>query len=68
MIVRAFAAVLFVAAGLLAPGASAQKGPVAFKEIPVQELPKEARDVLALIHKGGPFPYAKDGVVFGNFE
>lgn len=32
------------------------------------QLPPEARGTLALIDKGGPFPYAKDGVVFGNFE
>jgi ribonuclease T1 len=32
------------------------------------ELPKEARATLALIKKGGPFPYQRDGVVFGNFE
>ncbi|WP_327427225.1 ribonuclease domain-containing protein [Streptomyces sp. NBC_01236] len=31
-------------------------------------LPAEARATLALIDQGGPFPYAKDGVVFGNFE
>ncbi|MFK0019547.1 ribonuclease domain-containing protein [Streptomyces sp. NPDC090798] len=31
-------------------------------------LPAEARTTLALIDKGGPFPYARDGVVFGNFE
>ncbi|MEU8033505.1 ribonuclease domain-containing protein [Streptomyces sp. NPDC049099] len=31
-------------------------------------LPAEARRTLALIDKGGPFPYARDGVVFGNFE
>jgi len=31
-------------------------------------LPAEARQTLALIDRGGPFPYAKDGVVFGNFE
>ncbi|MER6065922.1 ribonuclease domain-containing protein [Streptomyces sp. NPDC001792] len=31
-------------------------------------LPAEARRTLDLIDKGGPFPYAKDGVVFGNFE
>ncbi|MFF0853366.1 ribonuclease domain-containing protein [Streptomyces sp. NPDC003388] len=36
----------------------------------VQEsrLPAEARRTLALIDRGGPFPYARDGVVFGNFE
>ncbi|MFL1904451.1 ribonuclease domain-containing protein [Streptomyces tauricus] len=32
------------------------------------ELPAEARRTLALIATGGPFPYAKDGSVFGNFE
>ncbi|MFD5080264.1 ribonuclease domain-containing protein [Streptomyces sp. NPDC058371] len=31
-------------------------------------LPAEARATLALIDRGGPFPYAKDGAVFGNFE
>ncbi|MEU6669938.1 ribonuclease domain-containing protein [Streptomyces sp. NPDC046727] len=31
-------------------------------------LPAEARRTLALIDRGGPFPYARDGVVFGNFE
>ncbi|MGE5649829.1 ribonuclease domain-containing protein [Noviherbaspirillum sp. UKPF54] len=36
--------------------------------IDAQELPKEARQTLALIKQGGPFPYAKDGVVFGNYE
>jgi ribonuclease T1 len=32
------------------------------------DLPREARTTLALIKKGGPFPYRRDGVVFGNFE
>ncbi|MER6072441.1 ribonuclease domain-containing protein [Streptomyces sp. NPDC001817] len=32
------------------------------------ELPAEARRTLALIDRGGPFPYARDGAVFGNFE
>jgi ribonuclease T1 len=36
--------------------------------IPASRLPAEARKTLALIDQGGPFPYAKDGVVFGNFE
>ncbi|GGO51002.1 hypothetical protein GCM10012286_52670 [Streptomyces lasiicapitis] len=31
-------------------------------------LPAEARRTLRLIDKGGPFPYGKDGSVFGNFE
>ncbi|MFD7407527.1 ribonuclease domain-containing protein [Streptomyces sp. NPDC059866] len=32
------------------------------------ELPAEARETLRLIDQGGPFPYARDGAVFGNFE
>ncbi len=36
--------------------------------IRVGDLPAEARQTLALIRKGGPFPYRKDGTVFGNFE
>lgn len=31
-------------------------------------LPPEARQTLALIKAGGPFPYERDGIVFGNFE
>ncbi|MCI3277378.1 ribonuclease domain-containing protein [Streptomyces cylindrosporus] len=34
----------------------------------VSQLPSEARQTLALIDKGGPYPYARDGAVFGNFE
>ena len=32
------------------------------------ELPREARDTLDLIRAGGPFPYERDGVRFGNRE
>lgn len=32
------------------------------------ELPPEAREILVLIKRGGPFPYSRDGVVFGNYE
>lgn len=37
-------------------------------EISVHDLPTQARQTLALIKKGGPFPYEKDGTVFRNFE
>jgi ribonuclease T1 len=36
--------------------------------VAVDDLPKEARQTLALIDKGGPYPYSRDGVTFGNFE
>lgn len=31
-----------------------------------RNLPPEARTTLALIDKGGPFPYARDGIVYEN--
>ncbi|MEU0581873.1 ribonuclease domain-containing protein [Streptomyces griseoincarnatus] len=34
----------------------------------VSELPAEARRTLRLIDEGGPFPYERDGSVFGDFE
>jgi ribonuclease T1 len=40
-------------------------GPATVRE---SKLPAEARQTLELIDRGGPFPYAKDGSVFGNFE
>jgi ribonuclease T1 len=40
----------------------------AIAEIHVVELPPEARQTLQLIKRGGPFPYARDGIPFGNRE
>jgi ribonuclease T1 len=52
--------------------AAAQKAPAPRTEvtatIAVAELPPEARVTIALIRKGGPYPYAKDGAIFGNRE
>jgi guanyl-specific ribonuclease Sa len=31
-------------------------------------LPPEVHETLALIAAGGPFPFDRDGVVFGNYE
>ncbi|MEU1082863.1 ribonuclease domain-containing protein [Streptomyces sp. NPDC005908] len=36
--------------------------------VQASDLPAEARRTLELIDEGGPFPYERDGVVFGNFE
>ncbi|MEV0322329.1 ribonuclease domain-containing protein [Streptomyces sp. NPDC050658] len=36
--------------------------------VQADRLPAEGRRTLRLIDDGGPFPYAKDGAVFGNFE
>ncbi|GAB1232325.1 ribonuclease [Ferrigenium sp. UT4] len=41
---------------------------VALSAIALAELPREARATLQRIKQGGPFPYPRDGVVFGNYE
>lgn len=40
----------------------------ALAEISLSELPVQAQETHRLVLAGGPFPYAKDGVVFGNRE
>ena len=47
----------------LAPDHAAAVGAVS-----AADLPHEARQTLVLIKEGGPFPYARDGITFGNFE
>ena len=42
--------------------------PSALPTINASQLPREAQQTLALIAKGGPYPYDRDGVNFGNFE
>lgn len=34
----------------------------------LSELPRQGRETYELIRQGGPFPYEKDGTVFGNRE
>ena len=65
--------VLLGLAMLAAPPASlaqraAAPSAATIAEVDVAALPPEARDTIALIRKGGPYPYAKDGAVFGNRE
>jgi len=49
-------------------GESGGKNARGVAEITVAQLPPEGRATLALIKQGGPFPYPRDGIVFGNFE
>jgi ribonuclease T1 len=68
---RRAAAALALGLAALATGAVAQRGPAPEHpagEIRAAALPPEAVATLALIRKGGPYPYAKDGSVFGNRE
>src|SRR5690606_31112651 len=34
----------------------------------ITELPRQGQETYELIRRGGPFPYQKDGTVFGNRE
>ena len=71
MSLRALLAAMALAlAGVAAPVA-AQKAPAPkaeIVEVAIAELPPETRTTMALIRKGGPFPYARDGAIFANRE
>lgn len=59
--------VVALVGAVLAGGVVYAKGPVP-GEVPLTALPAEAQATYQLIGEGGPFPYAKDGSVFGNRE
>jgi ribonuclease T1 len=66
-------AALAFAQGAAARGSSWEQSGDNAADVPVGtvnvgELPREAVATLGLIGEGGPYPYEKDGVVFGNFE
>jgi ribonuclease T1 len=54
---------------LLLPATAREVSPSdGLSTVELKALPKQARDTHALILSGGPFPYSKDGTVFGNRE
>lgn len=50
------------------PASSGTDPATGLQWVHLDELPVEAADTLELIDEGGPYPYDRDGVVFGNFE
>jgi ribonuclease T1 len=52
----------------LGGGGSSSTSPASSASVAASSLPAEARQTLALIERGGPFPYDRDGVVFENRE
>lgn len=64
----ALVAAVLGAALLASPAVQARATPETLPEVASASLPPEARDTLVLIRKGGPFPYDRDGVRFGNRE
>lgn len=68
---RALAGFLLLACFAFMAPAAAQRGPAnddRVETIRLAELPREAVRTLELMRRNGPFPYAKDGAVFGNRE
>ena len=75
--IRGFAPSLLLAA-LLGLGVAGSGAASARESVPRQattlpaiawaDLPKQGQVVYAQIHQGGPFAFAKDGSVFGNYE
>jgi ribonuclease T1 len=59
--------VVFLTAILLTYNASAFDAGGS-RTIRLSELPPEAQQTILLIRQGGPYPYDKDGSVFGNYE
>ena len=57
-----------MSAGAGVSSAWARTGADADAPVALASLPPEAQTTYRLIHAGGPFPFQKDGVVFGNRE
>ena len=69
-VVGSLMAVCVVSVCLLTSTTWARDGGVeaSISVVELKQLPPEARHTHSLIHSGGPFPYRKDGTVFGNRE
>jgi ribonuclease T1 len=59
---------LLLGAAVLGGAARARNVPADIATVPLAQLPEQARQTEQLIRSGGPFPYSKDGTVFGNRE
>ena len=64
----ALAAALASALALASSFAQAKETSAASQTVMLAQLPSQAQATYNLIRAGGPFPYPKDGVVFGNRE
>ena len=61
-------AALAITASPLAQARESGDGAAVAVTVHVAELPSQARETYERIRDGGPFPYGKDGTVFGNRE
>ena len=69
---RAWSALMLAATtslvALTSPVALAKNPAGLGADVSLSSLPVQARQTDQLIHSGGPFPFSRDGVVFGNYE
>lgn len=61
-------AVLVLTSGLVITGSSQARTTQTAGLVALAALPQQAQTTHQLILKGGPFPFSKDGTVFGNRE
>jgi ribonuclease T1 len=61
-------AFVFAAAAFTTAAAEARDMPAVSATVALAQLPPEAQETERLVHRGGPFPYSKDGSTFGNRE
>ncbi|MES5822187.1 ribonuclease domain-containing protein [Streptomyces sp. RG80] len=68
LVSRTLLCVLVLAGCSADPGDAAPSWADGMATVQEARLPAQARETLGLIDAGGPFPYDRDGSVFGNFE
>jgi ribonuclease T1 len=72
MVRRGIAKLVFTSVLVLLTGAfgavQAKESNSASVTVALNQLPPQGIETYQLIHQGGPFPFGKDGVVFGNRE
>jgi ribonuclease T1 len=61
-------AFLLAAAAIATGAVQARDMPAVSATVALAQLPPEAQETERLVHRGGPFPYSKDGSTFGNRE
>ncbi|EHR73448.1 guanyl-specific ribonuclease Sa [Burkholderiales bacterium JOSHI_001] len=66
--VRKLGLAALIAVSALQGQPAVARGTAGEATVSLAQLPAEAQRTEQLVRAGGPFPYAKDGVVFGNRE
>jgi ribonuclease T1 len=68
LVAGSLALAVVLVAGIAALARQEPAAVAASAEVSLAELPAQARETVALIRRGGPYPYRRDGSVFGNRE